>query len=224
MWPPSRPPLVAPIVKERKALRRKARDVIEILLLAAGAGTRMRGGDKLLEPVDGVALLRRQAMAALATGLGVSVALPVPAGRRGSALDGLALRRVPVPAAPEGMAASIRAGVAALPEDTAAVMILPADMPEIGTDEMRAVAAAFDPAGPGPVRATGADGTPGHPVLFPRADFPALERLRGDGGARPVLSAAGARVRLVALPGERALVDLDSPEAWAAWRARRGET
>ena len=47
-----------------------------ILLLAAGSSSRMRGGDKLLEPVAGRPLLTRIAEAALATGLPVHVALP----------------------------------------------------------------------------------------------------------------------------------------------------
>ncbi|MCB1394509.1 MAG: NTP transferase domain-containing protein, partial [Rhodobacteraceae bacterium] len=44
---------------------------------AAGASRRMAGRDKLLEPVDGAPLLRRQARAAVAAGTGpVAVTLP----------------------------------------------------------------------------------------------------------------------------------------------------
>ena len=60
-----------------------------ILLLAAGASSRMRGGDKLLERVDGVPLVRRQVLAALATGCEVVVCLPDSTGPRFAALDGL---------------------------------------------------------------------------------------------------------------------------------------
>ena len=43
---------------------------MKLVLLAAGASRRMRGADKLLEPVDDEPLLRRQARAALASGVG----------------------------------------------------------------------------------------------------------------------------------------------------------
>ncbi|PKP79286.1 MAG: nucleotidyltransferase family protein, partial [Alphaproteobacteria bacterium HGW-Alphaproteobacteria-2] len=95
------------------------------------------------------------------------------------------------------------------------VLVLPADMPEITTEDLRAVAAAFD--GAHVLRGAGADGTPGHPVLFPAAALPALAALSGERGARDL--AAGAR--LVTLPGRHALTDLDTPEDWADWRAAR---
>ena len=47
-----------------------------ILILAAGAASRMRGGDKMLEQVAGVPQLRRIVNAACATGAPVRVALP----------------------------------------------------------------------------------------------------------------------------------------------------
>jgi molybdenum cofactor cytidylyltransferase len=48
--------------------------------------------------------------------------------------------------------------------------------------------------------------------------------LTGDTGAREVLKRHSDRVHLVPLKGDRALTDLDTPEDWAAWRARGGDT
>ncbi|WP_412506377.1 NTP transferase domain-containing protein, partial [Roseovarius sp. SYSU LYC5161] len=56
-----------------------------ILLPAAGASARMEGPDKLLEPVDGMPLLRRQVLMALATGAPVLVTLPPGAAKRRAA-------------------------------------------------------------------------------------------------------------------------------------------
>ncbi len=191
-----------------------------ILLLAAGASRRMRGADKLLQPVAGEALLRRQARAALATGVPVAVTLPPGAAGRRGALEGLSLRRVEVADAAEGMGASIRAGVAALPAEASGVLILPGDLPEIEAGDL-AVMLARHAQAPGVVlRAAAQDGRPGHPVVFPARLLPALRRLSGDAGARLVL--AGEAVVAVALPGERATTDLDTPEAWAEWRANTG--
>ena len=188
-----------------------------ILVLAAGASSRMRGADKLLEPIDGTPLILRAARAARAAASEVIVALPAGDAARRAWLADLALRTVDVTEC--AMAASIRAGVAACRAD--ALMLHLADMPEIGADDLEAVARAWRGTDAPALRATAADGTPGHPVVFGRSLFPALAALEGDGGARDVL--AGAAVATVPLPARRALVDLDTPEAWAAWRRERAE-
>lgn len=193
-------------------------DPVAILILAAGASSRMRGADKLLEPVDGRPLLAERAEAALTTGATVVVALPARdvAPARWRALEGLAVTCVTVEDAAAGMAASLVAGLHALPADAAGVLILLADMPEITPADMRALLDDFD--GSTILRGAGADGTPGHPVLFAARDFAALAQVAGDQGARDVLSRERARVRLVPLPDAHAVTDLDSPEDWASWR------
>ncbi|GAA0292605.1 nucleotidyltransferase family protein [Rhodovulum strictum] len=192
-----------------------------ILLPAAGASARMRGRDKLLEPVDGVALLRRQAMAALATGAPVLVTLPRGAGTaRASALAGLAARIAWIDAA-EGMAASLRAGAAAAQAAGASgLMVMLPDMPEITTEDLAMLRAAFHAAPDHALRACTSGGAAGHPVIFPSRLFAMLARVQGDAGGRAVL--AGEAVQLLPLSGERALTDLDTPEDWADWRARTG--
>ena len=94
---------------------------------------------------------------ALATGCPCFVTLHGPDHPR-ARLIGTA-KPVFVPGASEGMAASIRNGIAALPENIDGVMILPADMPDIQSDDLKRVASQFDP---GTIlRATSHDGTPG---------------------------------------------------------------
>lgn len=192
-----------------------------ILVLAGGSSRRMRGRDKLLEEVDGEPLLARQARAARGTGARTLVALPPGAEGRRAALRGIGVETVTVPDAAEGMGHSLSAAVRAVPAGRDVLVVL-ADMPEIGTTEMARMleeAAAH----PGAVlRATSADGRPGHPVLFPARLRPRLLALSGDTGARDILK--GETLRKVALPGEAALTDLDTPEAWDAWRAARART
>lgn len=189
-----------------------------ILILAAGASRRMGGADKLLAQIDGVPLLRRQALAALATSAPVRVALPLDRPARVAALEGLAVEQVSVPDAALGLSASLRAGVAGL---AGSVMILPADMPEINTKMMAQILAKHSEM-PGMILRGSAAETPGHPVLFPADLVSALRGLRGDTGARDLLRSHQARLRLVPLPGSAALTDLDTPEDWAEWRARTG--
>jgi CTP:molybdopterin cytidylyltransferase MocA len=188
-----------------------------ILLLAAGASSRMRGADKLLKTVGGRPLLARMAERALATGHPVFVTLPEGGGPRRAALEGLNVTPVAVADAECGMSASIRAGIGAVAPDTPAALIMLADMPEITTADLDALLAASARAGHGRIiRATGEDGTPGHPVLFPARLFPALKALQGDRGARTLVKRE--EPVLVPLPGRHALTDLDTPEDWQAWQ------
>ncbi len=188
-----------------------------IALLAAGFSSRMRGGDKLLETVDGTALLRLLATRGLAAGWPVAVTLPPGGAARRAALRGLPLDRLEVPDAATGMAASFRRLAAALPGP---LLVMLADMPEIETEDLRRFIAAHE-AAPGRVlRATAASGRPGQPVLFPARLVPALAELEGDEGARSLLT--DEEVVAIPLQGDRAITDLDTPEAWAAWRARTG--
>ena len=191
---------------------------VTILIPAAGAARRMRGRDKLLEPVDGVPLLRRQAARALGTDARVIVLVPDAAHPRAKALAGLSVDIVPVAGAAEGMGRTLATGAAALADDTLAALILPADMPDLTSGDLVAVIEAFAETA-APVQATACDGTPGHPVLFPADCFAALKELTGDTGARAVLHAQDHRLQRIALPGRHALTDLDTPEDWAAWRA-----
>jgi CTP:molybdopterin cytidylyltransferase MocA len=194
---------------------------ILILIPAAGASLRMRGADKLLEPVGGEAQLRRAVRAAVATGATVVVTLPgggPHAGPRRREIMGLGATIATLPDAHEGMAASLRhaAGVAGM---AAGLMIHLPDMPEITAEDLLLVTAAFLSDPDCVLRAATEDGLPGHPVILPRRLFGEVGILAGDAGARHILTAED--VNLVPLPGNRAIIDLDTPEDWADWRAAR---
>jgi CTP:molybdopterin cytidylyltransferase MocA len=176
----------------------------------------MRGVDKLLELVKGRPLLAHVVQMALQSGLGVTVTLPPDRPARAAALVGLQAHLVTVPDAGTGMATSLRAGVATLPEG-GAVMVLLADMPEVDGADLRAMIDAYRTT-PGQIhRAVTPAGVPGHPVIFPPSARAALLALQGDTGARALL--ADADVVQVTLPHAHATTDLDTPEDWAAWRA-----
>jgi molybdenum cofactor cytidylyltransferase len=181
----------------------------------------MRGRDKLLEVVAGRPALRHAAEAALASRADqVVVVLPPDAAPRRAVLAGADVEIVEAPDWAEGVAASLRTGLAAVDDGTDAVVILLADMPEVAAGDIDRLIAAFDPdEGREICRAVSGDGVAGHPVLFGRRFFQALAGLEGDRGAREVLHEAAEFVTEVATTGRSALVDLDTPEDWAAWRA-----
>lgn len=193
-----------------------------ILIPAAGASSRMRGRDKLLELVEHQPMLARQISVALKTGAQVVAALPPDAPDRTAIVEGMVDKRLElliVEDADEGMSASIRAAVVfARKHQVDGLMVLLADMPEIETDDLLTLIRAFD--GNNVVRATDQSGKDGHPVIFPARLFHALSQLAGDHGARVVT--VGEEVVKIPLPGYRATTDLDTPEAWKAWRDRTG--
>ena len=193
--------------------------MIAIVILAAGASSRMRGRDKLLEAVDGVPLLRAQVLRASATGAPVYVTLPPPPHARYDLLKDTDATPVTVQDARDGMNASLSAGIATLPDTTQAAMIVLGDMPEITTSDMKSMLQAIDLKSDTRIwRATSADGANGHPVVF-RADlFAELTALRGDEGGRKVTKRFAEQTRLVPLPAQHAITDLDTPEDWAKWR------
>ncbi len=185
-----------------------------IVVLAAGASSRMRGEDKLLRQIDGTPLLLRAVRAACAASARVVVVLPV-ASLRHAWLGDLPSTVVEVDA--RAMSASIAAGVAACPPGP--VLLHLADMPEIGAAALDAVVDGWVGGRAKIVRAAATDGTPGHPVAFDASLRAALERLDGDRGARGLIDAHD--VELVRLPGRAALIDLDTPEDWADWERAR---
>ncbi len=195
---------------------------IPIILLAAGQSRRMRGADKLLQAVDGIPLLRRSAMTALEVGP-VIVALPPRPHARYDALGGLDVQKVPIADAAEGMNASLRGALAQVHDAAPAVMVLLADLPELTANDLRAVKTARR-ANPDHLIWRGATsaGKPGHPVIFDRQLFPELRKLTGDQGAQSVIRAHKDKAHLTRLPDDNALLDLDTPEAWADWRRKRG--
>lgn len=184
---------------------------VTILIPAAGASSRMRGQDKLLQDVDGEPVLRRQARIAQ-TLAPVVVTLRDPDPERRRTLHGIDVTILTVPDAALGMSASFRA----VAGTDSAVMILPADMPDLTRDDLADMIAAFRTA-PDQILRGSAGATPGHPVIWPRGLVPGFATLTGDEGARALLRLHP--VRLHPLPGQHALTDLDTPEDWAAWRA-----
>lgn len=198
------------------------RPTVHILVLAAGASSRMRGADKLLQAVKGRPILRLVAETALASGAPVLVTLPPAAEARRAAVADLAVRVVDIPDAAQGMSRSIVRGLAAVidpgPED--GLMILPADMPGFSAKALADLISRFRAEPELIWRGGTTDGTPGHPAIIPRDLWPELTAITGDEGGRSVLKRHADRVRQVPLPGRMATLDLDTPEDWTAFRSR----
>ena len=187
------------------------------LLLAAGRSRRF-GADKLCAKLDGKAVIR-WSVATLAPLDEVYVVIPPGADAVTQALSRLDVRFVVNLGRDEGMASSIRAGVAALSDEVAAVVIALADQPRASERVTRALCDRWREGNTDAVVPVYRDGR-GHPVLFGRACFDALLALRGDVGARAVLDALGARVAFMDV-AEAMPADVDTPDALLALHTHR---
>lgn len=180
------------------------------ILLAAGAGTRM-GRNKLLIEMEGETLLRRAARRAAGAGLDpVIVVLGHDAERAGRELEGLPCRPVLAADHARGMNASLSAGVAAVPADAGALVVLLADMPLVDEGMIRAVVERHAASGAPLVTARYGEAT-APPTLYARRLFPELQGGEGEGRGREVVRRHRGEAAFVDLPPS-ALADLDVPD------------
>lgn len=194
--------------------------MIPILILAAGQSSRMRGTDKLAQDVAGQPLLRW--IVAQATGVAPTfVALHHNADQRLALLEGLAVTPLLVPDAAEGQSGTLRGAVAQLPDCDAFLVVL-ADLPNITGDDMAKVIAARTTHPDALIwRGATPDDRPGHPILFDASLRDSFAALTGDDGGSALVKPLVNRTHLVRFVDDRARLDLDTPEDWAAWRKSR---
>lgn len=192
---------------------------IAALVLAAGQSRRM-GSNKLLEEVGGVPLVARVADAALSSqALSVTVVTGNQAEAVREVLEGRHLTFAHAPDHADGLAASLKAGLAALPPDLDGVLVLLGDMPRVAPAVLNRLIAAYAPAEGRAICVPTYQGQRGNPVLWDRRFVrEMLETLTGDMGAKALLAAHADLVAEVEMPDDGILVDVDTPEALAALR------
>jgi len=169
--------------------------MIQGVLLAAGAGRRMGMPKALVHDQAGESWLLRCVEALREGGCDdVTVVLGAAADRALTLLDGARVDVVVAADWAEGMGASLRAGLGSLGPGAEAALVTLVDLPDVGADVVRRVAAAAD--GPGVLARATYGGVPGHPVLLGRDHWVGVrESATGDRGARDYL--AGREVTLV---------------------------
>lgn len=187
------------------------REPVGAVVLAAGASSRM-GTPKPLLDWGGKPLVVRAAETALAAGCRPVVVVTGAGGEAvQAAVAHLPVRCVHNPAWQGGQSTSVRAGLAALPEQVGAALFLLVDQPFVSAPLLRGLIDLHAETLV-PIVAPLIDGQRGNPVLFDRSTFTDFDRLTGDVGARPLFS----RHRAAWLPWHdpRALMDLDTLEAY----------
>jgi len=187
----------------------RSADGLYAIVLAAGASTRF-GSAKQLVRLAGRPLLHTVVTRAsevtgnaliVVLGSGAAQLAPLLKHSPGSVVINQEWR--------EGLASSIRAGVARLPAACSAVMLLLADQAAVTAEDLKRLAGTWRKQ-PQHIAAALYSGSCGAPAIFPRSSFRSLSELRGDTGARALLVRNSDRVVRVPMPS--AAVDVDTPE------------
>jgi molybdenum cofactor cytidylyltransferase len=184
---------------------------LEAILLAAGRSRRMGGVNKLLLPVDGVAMVRRSALLYCALGMRLTVVTGPEASGVAGALAGLEVRLVVNPDADYGQQTSVLAGLLATPLVAAGVVVALADQPLLTSADIGVLVAEFAAQAGQRICVPRFGEKRGNPVIFPAA---IVRRLRAP-GALPPRAFIDAHPELVcwfAAANDHFTRDVDTPE------------
>ncbi|GAA2145179.1 nucleotidyltransferase family protein [Kitasatospora kazusensis] len=193
------------------------------LVLAAGGGRRLGGRPKALIPYRGRPLIEHALAVVRAGGCRSTVAvLGAAAGQVRSAAELGDCRLVDNPDWESGMGSSLRAGLAALPPETAAVLVMLVDTPGVTPAAVARLLAAHRAGAE--LAAAAYAGRRGHPVLIgARHLAEAAAGATGDAGARALLAAHAGEIELVECGDVAVPDDLDTPADLARWSLPGGD-
>ena len=193
------------------------------LVMAAGRSSRM-GANKLLMDDNGKPIVARVVEQALAADLAeIIVVTGHQEAEVRAALAGHGVRFVTCPDYADGLSASLRSGLKALPADIDAALVLLGDMPRVGTALLRRMIAAFNPTEGRAIIVPSFQGKRGNPVLWDRRFFGEMMELAGDVGARHLIGEHAELVTEIAAEDGGIFLDIDTPEAYRTLKDKPGE-
>jgi molybdenum cofactor cytidylyltransferase len=183
---------------------------VTALILAAGLASRF-GRPKQLLDWHGKPLIRHVTDVAAASH--VDQVIVVTGATRldvERALDGSGATQVFNSDYADGQSTSLRRGLAALPDDVGAIVILLADQPGVSTSSINRVIHQWRRER-SPIVQARYHGTPSHPILFDASLLSELREVSGDQGARAVLRKDPERIAWINLDSD-APPDIDTEE------------
>ncbi len=182
---------------------------IAIVVLAAGASTRLGQPKQLLRLGEKTLLAQICETALSVENQQVSVVLGAHCEAIKPAIEHLPVQIFTNEKWSEGMGGSIACGMAHLPENTDAVLLLLCDQPFVTPVFLENLVEKWQHS-PASIVASAYGGSFGPPALFDQKLFPELARLEGQKGAKKLMEKYRAQLELVDFPeGEK---DVDTPE------------
>ncbi len=192
---------------------------IAALVLAAGSSTRM-GSNKLLADLNGSPMIAQTVKRIAASSIdNITVVTGHQSESIGAALESMKVNLVHNSNFADGLATSLRAGVAALRNSCDAILVCLGDMPLIDPRDIDRMIAAFNPAEQRSIVVPVHGHSYGNPVLWGAEHFSALLACEGDRGARALLENYKDDVIEISVDTQSVVLDADTPEALALIRS-----
>ena len=187
---------------------------VAALVLAAGRSRRMAPLNKLLVPDDeGLPMVARVVDNVLAShARPVVVVTGYERERVEAVLAGRPVLFAHAEDYAEGLSASLRTGLAALPPDAEGVVVCLGDMPLVSSAMIDRLIAAFDPEEGRAIVMPTFRGKQGNPMLWSREFIPDMMQITGDVGARHLVGKHADRVVEVEMADDAVLRDFDTTD------------
>jgi molybdenum cofactor cytidylyltransferase len=190
---------------------------VAAVVLAAGKSSRMAPHNKLLvADRSGKPMIARVVDNVLSSGARpIVVVTGHMAPEIEQALGGRPVRFVHAPDYADGLSASLKAGIAAVPKESAGAIVCLGDMPLVTGRMIDRLLAAYDPDEGRLIVLPTHGGKQGNPILWDRRYFPEILEASGDAGARFLISRHMEAVQEVAMEEDAVLRDFDTPDSLA---------
>jgi molybdenum cofactor cytidylyltransferase len=206
-----------PMPREKAPAAPRSAPVIAAVVLAAGRSQRMAPHNKLLlADRSGRPMIARVVDNVLSSGARpVLVVTGHQAEAVEQALGGRPVRYVFAADYADGLAASLKAGIAAVPPECAAALVCLGDMPLVTGRMMDRLLSMYDPQEGRLIVLPVFAGKQGNPVLWDRRFFPEILEIAGDSGARVLVGRHIESVAEVEMADDAVLRDFDTAESLA---------
>ena len=206
----------APATPRSGAAPRSA-PLIAAVVLGAGRSRRMAPQNKLLVPDKaGKAMIARVIDNILSSNARpILVVTGHQAEQIEHAIGGRPVRFVHAPDYAEGLSASLKSGIAAVPPECAAALVCLGDMPLVTGRMIDRLLSMYDPDEGRLIVLPTFHGKQGNPMLWDRRFFPEILQVEGDSGARFLVGKHTAAVAEVEMADDAVLRDFDTTDSLA---------
>jgi len=186
------------------------RHQIAIIVLAAGRSTRMGETNKLLVDFDGKTMIERTLESAVSACPGaVLVVTGYQSNEIRKSLRGFDVSFIDNQTYRDGLSTSLKTGLRELDKKYEGVLVMLADMPQVGPDVLLLLINNFDKTSD--ICVPVCQGKQGNPVLWGRDYFNDILLLQGDRGAKQLLKVHQSQIVGVEMDADGVLRDFDSP-------------
>jgi molybdenum cofactor cytidylyltransferase len=212
---------------QRSGIAPRSAPTIAAVVLGAGRSRRMAPHNKLLvADRTGKAMIARVIDNVLSSNARpILVVTGHQAEQIQHALGGRPVRYVHAADYAEGLSASLKAGIAAVPKECAAALVCLGDMPLVTGRMIDRLLSSYDPDEGRLIVLPTFRGKQGNPMLWDRRYFPEILEISGDSGARFLLSKHIETVAEVEMADDAVLRDFDTTDSLATLPQRlRPET